>query len=237
MDRILIIDDDEELCELLEEYLRTENVRILSVHDGEDGLKEVLSGCHDLAVLDVMLPRLTGLEVLRRIRNAGGAVGQTPVLMLTARGDDVDRIVGLELGADDYLSKPFNARELAARIGAILRRARSRNSEPPPARINIDDVDIDVPSREVRLRDCLIEVTAAEFDILALLMGSAGRVVERDQIARDVFHRRTVPFDRSIDMHISHLRRKLGPHSDGSDRIKTIRGAGYLYTRPHATER
>ena len=232
MDRLLMIDDDLELSELLTEFLSAEGFAIETAHDGETGAKKATEGGYALIVLDVMLPGLNGFEVLRRIR----AANRTPVLMLTARGDDVDRIVGLELGADDYLPKPFNPRELVARIRAILRRA---NPEPKPAtqpakpeRLTVADVVLDFGTRTVRRNGELIDLTSVEFDLLALLLREAGRVVSREDLAKKVLGREFSPFDRSIDMHVSNLRRKIGHELNGIERIKAVRGAGYIYAAP-----
>lgn len=229
MDRLLMIDDDLELSELLTEFLSVEGFAIETAHDGETGAKKAIEGSYALIVLDVMLPGFNGFEVLRRIR----AVRRTPVLMLTARGDDVDRIVGLELGADDYLPKPFNPRELVARIRAILRRA---NPEPMPTtqpeRLTVADVALDFGTRTVRRNGELIDLTTVEFDLLALLLREAGHVVSREDLAQKVLGREFSPFDRSIDMHVSNLRRKLGHELNGIERLKAVRGAGYIYAAP-----
>ncbi|MDQ3815909.1 MAG: response regulator transcription factor [Armatimonadota bacterium] len=238
MDRILIIDDDIELCELVTEYLTPEGLAVEAVHDGSSGVQRALSGEHALVVLDVMLPGLGGFEVLRHIREAKEVASHIPVLMLTARGDDVDRIVGLELGADDYLPKPFNPRELVARIRAILRRARTASEEtprtPPRERLGVGDVELDMAARLVRCAGEAIELTAVEFDLLAALMRAAGNVVTREEIARGVFGRKFTAYDRSIDMHVSNLRKKLGHYNDGMERIKTVRSVGYIYVLPPA---
>lgn len=226
MDRLLMIDDDLELSELLTEFLSAEGFAVETASDGEAGAKKAVEGAFALIVLDVMLPGLNGFEVLRRIR----AANRTPVLMLTARGDDVDRIVGLELGADDYLPKPFNPRELVARIRAILRRA---NPEPTPTaqpeRLTVADITLDFGTRTVRRAGELIELTGVEFDLLAVLLVEAGHIVSREDLAKKVLGREFSPFDRSIDMHVSNLRRKLGHQLNGIERLKAVRGAGYLY--------
>jgi len=176
-------------------------------------------------VLDVMLPGLDGFEVLRRLRSQS----RVPVLMLTARGEEVDRIVGLEIGADDYLPKPFNPRELVARIRAILRRGEA---EPGPARIRVRDIELDPGARTVRRNGVPVELTTIEFDILEQLIRAAGRVLSRDQLMDALYERPATPFDRSIDMHISHLRRKLQtPGGPGGPLIKTVRGVGYVFCR------
>ncbi len=230
MERILIVDDDVELCELVAEFLGPEGFDIEAVHDGQQGLARALSGEHVLVVLDVMLPGMNGLEVLRRLR----AQTQVPVIILTARGDDVNRIVGLEIGADDYLPKPFNPRELLARIRAILRRSQQTVSTETAAgqKITIGEVTLDPASRTVRRSGEPVELTSVEFSLLEILMRAAGHVVTREQIANDVLGRKFMAYDRSIDMHVSKIRRKLGPQADGDERIKTIRGVGYIYARP-----
>ncbi|HMV50997.1 MAG TPA: response regulator transcription factor [Blastocatellia bacterium] len=229
MDRLLLIDDDLELSELLTEYLSAEGFAIETAHDGETGVGKAMQSGFALIVLDVMLPRLNGFEVLRRIR----AANRTPVLMLTARGDDVDRIVGLELGADDYLPKPFNPRELVARIRAILRRAHPEPSPAaPPRQLTVADVTLDFGTRTVRRDGQLVDLTGVEFDLLALLLRDAGQIVSREILAKQVLGREFSPFDRSIDMHISNLRRKLGSQLNGIERLKAIRGVGYIYAAP-----
>jgi len=225
MSDVLLIDDDVELCELVSEYLVGEGFTVDLVHNGDSGLRRALEGRHDLVILDVMLPGLTGFEVLRKLRETS----TVPVLMLTARGEDVDRIVGLEMGADDYLAKPFNPRELAARMRAILRRV---SSEPEVSdRIGVDDVVVDLGTRVVSVGDEEISLTGVEFSLLEALVRSAGNVVNRDDLSRAALFRRASSFDRSLDVHISNLRRKLGPMAAGGERIKTVRGVGYQYVR------
>lgn len=233
MERVLVVDDDEEVCELAAEYLRPEGFEVEAVHDGEQSVASILSGQYALVVLDVMLPGLGGFEVLRRVRAAGGPGAATPVLMLTARGDEVDRIVGLEIGADDYLPKPCNPRELVARIRAILRRARLQTEAPAtmPALLGVGDVTLDPTTRIVAVARQPVDLTAIEFDLLKMLLTAAGQVVEREAISQQVFGRKLLPFDRSIDTHMSNLRKKLGPHHDGTERLKTVRGVGYVYAR------
>ena len=232
MDRVLVVDDDAELCELLTEYLETEGFSVDAVRDGSTGLERATSDEYGLVVLDVMLPGLNGFEVLRQLR----AVSAVPVVMLTARGEEVDRIVGLEMGADDYLPKPFNPRELAARIRAIQRRMSGGDATgtgPAPADlVRVGDVEIDPGARTVRRGSERIEMTTAEFDVLETLLQAAGSVVSRDLLARKVLGREYYVTDRSIDMHVSRIRKKLGPRADGIERIKGIRGVGYLFVRP-----
>jgi two-component system response regulator CpxR len=215
-----LVDDDVELCSLLGEFLTREGFHVECVNDGNTGLERALQPGIDLVVLDVMLPGLDGFEILRRLR----ARSKVPVMMLTARGEDVDRIIGLEIGADDYLAKPFNPRELAARIRAILRRYEARPAAAPSTRIEVNAITLDPGSREVFSNGKPIELTTFEFDILEMLMRSAGRVLSRDALMENFYNRKATPFDRSIDMHISHLRKKL---ERGDSIIKTIRGVGY----------
>ncbi len=224
MDRILVIDDDVELCSLISEYLRPEGFQVESSHDGNSGLARALSGDHTLVVLDVMLPRLNGFDVLRKMRDSS----RIPVLLLTARGEDVDRIVGLEIGADDYLPKPFNPRELVARIRAILRRTRGKGEAPVPEVIRVGDVELDPATRSVQHHGKPVDLTSVEFGLLQVLLREAGRVVTREALVDEVLGRKFSPFDRSIDMHVSKVRKKLGD-SGSEDYIKTIRGAGYIF--------
>jgi two-component system response regulator CpxR len=220
---ILLIDDDAELCSLLGEFLKREGFTVASEHEGNRGLEQALRPDVDLVVLDVMLPGIDGFEILRRLRQRS----RVPVLMLTARGEDVDRIVGLELGADDYLPKPFNPRELAARIRAILRRYEPR-AGAPASRLEINGVTLDPGTREALSGGKRVDLTTFEFDILEMLMRAAGRVLSRDALMENFYNRKATPFDRSIDMHISHLRKKL---ERGESLIKTIRGVGYQFSR------
>ena len=220
MTPLLIIDDDTELCALLSEFLAREGFSTVAEHDGARGLDLALEGSYALIVLDLMLPSLDGFALLKQLRTTS----RVPVLMLTARGEDIDRIVGLELGADDYLAKPFNPRGLAARIRAILRRAQS----PSKGRLEVNGVTIDPGSRSVVCEGREIEMTTLEFDILEVLMRSAGRVVSRDALMESMYNRKATPFDRSIDMHVSHLRKKL---ETGQTLIKTVRGVGYQFCR------
>ena len=220
---LLLIDDDAELCALLGEFLKREGFTVDCEHEGNRGLERAGQPGVDLVVLDVMLPGIDGFEILRRLR----AHSKVPVIMLTARGEDVDRIVGLEIGADDYLAKPFNPRELAARIRAILRRYEARPAAPA-GRIEVNGIVLDPANREVYSGGKPIELTTFEFDILEMLMRSAGRVLSRDALMENFYNRKATPFDRSIDMHISHLRKKL---ERGESIIKTIRGVGYQLAR------
>ena len=227
--RVLLVDDDAELAELVGEYLAREGFALEAEVDGTRAIDRAVAGDHQLVVLDVMLPGVNGFDVLRSIR----ASSHIPVLMLTARGDEVDRIVGLELGADDYLSKPFNPRELVARIRAVLRRTQpeTRVAGERADRLTVDDVVFDLGRRLVRRGGAAVELTAVEFALLELLMRAAGTVVRRDDLARGALGRNLLPFDRSIDVHVSRMRKKLGQRPDGGERITTLRAVGYLYTR------
>lgn len=223
MNKILIIDDDEELCELVSEYLSVEGFQTEEVHDGASGLQKALSDEFDMVILDVMLPKKNGFDVLRDLRQTS----QIPVLMLTARGDDMERIVGLEIGADDYLPKPFNPRELVARLRAILRRVQEtkESREIENGKFQVDDVEVSVAARSANLAGEELNLTSVEFDLLVALLKEAGKVVAKEDLSRKVLDREISPFDRSLDMHISNLRKKLD-----NDRIKTIRSVGYIYT-------
>jgi len=217
------VDDDVELGSLLKELLKRENFAVEVEYQGRRGLEHALRGDCDLVVLDVMLPGMDGFEILRQLRQKS----RVPVIMLTARAEDVDRIVGLELGADDYLPKPFNPRELTARIRAILRRIEERPATPGKP-LEINGVRLDSAAREVSVEGQRVEVTTIEFDILESLMRAAGRVLSRDALMESLYNRKATPFDRSIDMHISHLRKKL---ERGRTLIKTVRGVGYQFCR------
>ena len=227
-EKILLVDDDEELCDLVASFLSAEGFAVTSVHDGANGAELMLSDEYDLAILDVMLPQLNGFDVLKKVRADSTKL---PILMLTARGDDAERIVGLEIGADDYLAKPFNPRELTARLRAILRRTRAVDDKPETGeRLRVNDVEINTAARTARVGEHEIELTAVEFDLLVELLKKAGQVVPREDLSRKVLGRRLSPFDRSLDMHISNLRKKLGNQPDTHERIKTVRGTGYIFT-------
>ncbi len=225
MERILAVDDDTGLTELLAEYLQPEGYALEAVHDGESGVERILAGGYALVVLDIMLPGLGGLEVLRRVRRHS----QVPVIMLTARRSTADRVMGLEIGADDYLSKPFDPRELVARVRSVLRRVRPGSAGRGPEFLNVDDLLLDAGKRQVRREGEAVDLTTAEFELLRSLLASAGRVVSREELFRSVLEREFSNSDRGIDNLISSVRRKLGPADDGDERIKAIRGIGYLY--------
>lgn len=220
---ILLVDDDLELCSLLKRYLERELFKVTTVHNVQDGLQEALSGKYQGIILDIMLPGGSGLDILRNIRQRS----QIPVLMLTAKGDEMDRIEGLEIGADDYLPKPCNPRELAARLRAILRRGRS--ADVVDARLELDELTIDLDQHQVFRGDEAIELTTTEFSILGVLAREAGKVIEKNSLAEQSLQRSLTLYDRSLDMHLSNLRKKLGPNQHGDARIKTVRGVGYIY--------
>jgi DNA-binding response OmpR family regulator len=222
-----MIDDDAELCELVARFLGAQGFAVDCAGDGGRGVALACAHSYGLILLDVMLPDVDGFEVLRRIRERS----RTPVLMLTARGETTDRVTGLELGADDYLPKPYDPAELAARIRAILRRAERRQTQRGFDVLSVDDIQLNAASRGVHRSGLPIVLTAAEFDLLEILMRAAGTVVRRDDLVRAVLGRELSPYDRSLDTHISNLRRKLGRTSDGFERIKSIRGTGYLYAK------
>jgi two-component system response regulator CpxR len=225
--RVLLVDDDRELCQMLTEYLNAEHFEVKSVHDGGDALEELEAGDFEILILDVMLPSVGGFDVLRTL----GASYETPILMLTARGDDVDRIVGLELGADDYLSKPFNPRELVARIRAILRRASNRSGKGNvPDSLGVGAITLNTGTHRVHVAERLIPLTGAEFRVLELLMRSAGQVISRESLTEQALGRKLVAYDRSIDTHISNLRRKLALEAGQDPEIKNVRGSGYMLT-------
>ena len=227
MQRILVVDDDTELCELVGEYVRAEGFGLEAVHDGGAGLEAAFAGDHAMVLLDVMLPGISGFEVLRRLRTTS----QIPVLMLTARGDDVDRIVGLEMGADDYLSKPFNPRELVARVRAILRRVRQTGELPAEPRVlTFGSLEIDLGAREARVDGVARRLTSHQFALLEALASRAGRVMTRDQLMQAVRAEPLDAFDRSIDVHVSRIRAAIEDDPKDPKRILTVRGMGYIFT-------
>jgi two-component system response regulator CpxR len=226
MPRLLLADDDPELSQMLQEFLEGAGFQVDLAGDGLIALERALEEEFDLIVLDIMMPGRNGLDVLRELR----AVKATPVLMLTARGEDVDSIVGLELGADDYLAKPCNPRVLEARVRALLRRAE-RRPDAGEAALRVGDLTLHSGSREVRIGELAVTVTSTEFNILELLLREAGRVVSKAELSESALGRPLSSFDRGLDMHVSNLRRKLGPLVDGGERIKTVRGIGYQYAQ------
>ena len=227
MARILLADDDRELCALLIEYLGSEGFEVDAVHDGEAAVREITRQQHDLLILDIMMPRMTGLQALGKLRQKL----YTPVLMLTARDDEVDRIVGLEMGADDYLAKPCNPRELVARIRAILRRTARPQSiqDGEGQKLVVDDLELQPATRNVFCQGTSVNLTSTEFSVLEALLLQAGKKVTKKELNQTVLGRTLARYDRSLDMHVSNLRRKLGPYPDDTPRIKTIRGVGYIY--------
>ncbi|MCL1079092.1 response regulator [Parashewanella spongiae] len=226
MHQILLIDDDLGLAELLGQLLELEGFELTLAHDGKSGLTLALSQHFDLILLDVMLPELNGFEVLKALRKQK----QTPVLMLTARGEDIDRVVGLEIGADDYLPKPFNDRELVARIKAILRRSQLTESGTQSSKIlEYGDLTLDVGRQEAYCGKAQLLLTGSEFALLHAIADSCGEMVSKETLSLTVLGKKLMPFDRSLDMHLSNLRRKLTPRKDGRPRVKTIRGKGYIW--------
>lgn len=229
MKHILIVDDDTELCELLQEFFSAEKLCSECAHDGNSALEKIKSGEFDLVILDIMLPEINGLDVLKEVRR----FSKIPVIMLTAKGDEIDRILGLELGADDYLPKPFSPRELVARIRAVFRRLEiTASTEKENHKVELNGVALDSSTKTASKNGQTLTLTEVEFSILEQLMRSAGTVVERQDLAFKVLGRRLTYEDRSLDVHMSNLRKKLGNNQNGSEIIKTIRGIGYLYVRP-----
>ena len=232
--QLLIADDDAVLNDLLADYLRGEGFAVSQAADGTAALAAVAAGGIELVVLDVMMPGMNGFDALREIRALPGAAGRTAVLMLTARGEDVDRIVGLEMGADDYLPKPANPRELAARVRAILRRAE-QHAAPTAAGgelLTVGDLQLNAGDRSVSVDNRVVALTSTEFNLLEVLLRAAGRVVGKSELTERGLGRKLTLYDRAADMHVSNLRRKLGGNACGGQRIVTVRGVGYLYARP-----
>lgn len=229
MSKVLLVDDDVELSSMLSEYIAQEGFIAECVHDGEAGVAAALAGGHDIVVLDVMMPRVGGIEALRRIR----AQSKVPVLMLTAKGDDVDRIVGLELGADDYVPKPCTPRELVARLRAILRRtqAAAPAEAAPGGPLVAGELCMWPQMRRARWQSAPLELTSTEFNLLEVLARNAGRVVSKAELSEQGLGRPLARFDRSIDVHLSSIRHKLGARPDGRSWIETVRGLGYQLVR------
>lgn len=231
MKNILLVDDDLDLCRLLSDYLETEGFTCHCLHDGQAGLDVVgsRSADYDLLILDVMLPRKNGFDVLAGIKQQGVRL---PIIMLTAKGDSVDLILGLEMGADDYLPKPFNPRELLARIRAIIRRASEQPGFSVPNKpdvINLDGFELHEKSFQAAYLGRALNLTPVEFRVLWILLGNPGQIVPRNVLFKGALGRSSQAFDRSLDMHISRLRKKIWPTADGLDRLKSIRGEGYIY--------
>lgn len=232
-ERLLLVDDDKELCSLLTEYLSAEGYRVDSAYNAQQALEKLQSQSYGLMVLDIMMPGTTGLELLQQIRPRHAL----PVIMLTGRGDEIDRILGLEMGADDYLSKPCNPRELLARIRAVLRRMSPQapvEGRLPDQAIVIGELVVNPSTREARAQGQLLDLTSAEFNVLAYLMQHAGQVLSKEQLTRWVLHRDLTAYDRAIDVHVSRVRQKLSPHfeqagGDAPELIKTVRGQGYIF--------
>jgi two-component system, OmpR family, response regulator len=221
--RILIVDDDASLTAMLEEYLGTEGFEVTAIQQGSAGAVAAVSGDYAAVVLDIMLPGISGIEVLRRIRQSS----QVPIIMLTAKGDDMDRVVGLEMGADDYISKPFLARELLARLKAVLRRTAAQQARVPREIVSFGDLLLSPASRKVTWGDVALDLTTTEFNLLELLMRSTGELVTKDTLTEKGLGRRRTSYDRSVDVHIGNLRRKLASASSGQVEIHTVRGLGY----------
>lgn len=224
MYQILLIDDDYELGELLQEYLAMEGFQLSVRHDGEAGLEAALTGQFDLVLLDVMLPKMNGFDVLKSLRKES----MMPVIMLTARGESVDRVLGLEHGADDYIPKPYHHHELVARIKALFRRIEAGQPKPQTAWLEVDEVKLHKATRCVKVHEEEVELTGAEFGVLLTLLENAGEVVDKETLSQQALGRRLSAFDRSIDMHVSNLRKKMAEKSDDKNYIKTVRGRGYI---------
>lgn len=223
--KLLLVEDDHELCQLLEQLLVMESYEVTTTHDGESGLAMALQGQHQLMLLDVMLPQLNGFDVLKQLRQTS----QLPVLMLTAKGDEIDRVIGLEFGADDYLAKPFNDRELLARIKAILRRTQRPTTIEKPHNLTLGDIHLNHGRQEAKCDEQLLDLTGTEFLLLVELMESVGELLNKNDLSLKVLGKRLQAFDRSLDMHMSNLRKKLPTRNDGRPRIKTVRGHGYVW--------
>jgi len=224
MKNLLLIDDDKELVSLLAEFLSLENFNIDTALDGESGLQKALVGNYDLILLDVMMPRLNGFEVLKLLRQKS----DTPVLMLTAKGDEIDKVLGLEMGADDYLAKPFSERELLARIRAILRRTQHKNAESPSKLTHLD-IELFPAQQQAICQDFTIELTGTELLLLEKFLAHPGELFSKAELSEEVLGKKLQPFDRSIDMHLSNIRRKLPTRQDGQTRVKNFRGRGYMW--------
>lgn len=228
MTKVLLVDDDIELSAMLKEYLERDGFEVDTVHDGETGAERALAGDYAIVVLDVMMPRLNGVDALRRIRQES----RVPVLMLTARGDDMDRVIGLELGADDYVPKPCTPRELSARLRAILRRVGNAPTQTSaPETINAGPLSLWPGKRRAEWLGVPLELTSAEFNLLEVLARNAGHLVGKDDLSKHALGRPLARYDRSIDVHVSSLRQKLGALDDGRSCIQTVRGMGYQFVK------
>lgn len=227
--KLLLVDDDQELCQLMGQYLKTEGFEISFAHSAEEALPLLRdNNQYDLLIFDIMMPGQSGLELLQQIRPRI----TTPVIMLTGRGEDIDRIIGLEMGADDYLGKPCNPRELVARIRAVLRRsALQARPEATPEKVKLHGISLDTGRREVQINNNPMELTSAEFNVLAELMGAAGKIISKDDLTEKVLHRKLTAYDRAIDVHVSRVRQKLASALPGKELIKTVRGAGYMLVK------
>lgn len=225
MKNILLIDDDKELVSLLAEFLTLENFNVDTALDGEKGLQKALKGDYDLLLLDVMMPRLNGFEVLKLLRQKS----DIPILMLTAKGDELDKVRGLEMGADDYLAKPFSERELLARIRAILRRTQYKNADNPSNKLTHLDIELFPAQQQAICQDFTIELTGTELLLLEKFLAHPGELISKSELSEEVLGKKLQPFDRSIDMHLSNIRRKLPSRKDGRTRVKNFRGRGYMW--------
>ena len=224
MAKILLVDDDVELTALLKDILSLEGYHVVEANNGIEGL-EAITDDLDLILLDIMMPKMNGMDMLRKLRETN----ETPVLMLTAKGEEIDRVIGLELGADDYLPKPFSDRELLARIRAILRRTQSKTKESNSSSIKYQGIEIFIGKQEAYNHGELLDLTGTEFGLLSQSIQKPGEIISKEELSLEVLGKRLAPFDRAIDMHVSNLRKKLPPLSEGKPRIKTLRGRGYLF--------
>lgn len=224
MAKILLVDDDIELTALLKDILSLEGYNVIEANNGIEGLAAITDDL-DLILLDIMMSKMNGMDMLRKLRETN----ETPVLMLTAKGEEIDRVIGLELGADDYLPKPFSDRELLARIRAILRRTQGKTKESNSSSIKYQDIELFVGKQEAYRNGELMELTGTEFGLLSQFIQKPGEIISKEDLSLEVLGKRLAPFDRAIDMHVSNLRKKLPPLSEGKPRIKTLRGRGYLF--------
>lgn len=224
MAKILLVDDDIELTALLKDILSLEGYNVIEANNGIEGLAAITDDL-DLILLDIMMPKMNGMDMLRKLRETN----ETPVLMLTAKGEEIDRVIGLELGADDYLPKPFSDRELLALIRAILRRTQGKTKESNSSSIKYQDIELFIGKQEAYRNGEMMELTGTEFGLLSQFIQKPGEIISKEELSLEVLGKRLAPFDRAIDMHVSNLRKKLPPLSEGKPRIKTLRGRGYLF--------